>query len=340
MSFTFIFINTHGGIAPSNPQKDRQAVEVSYVLPSRDFTVYKFTVASPGKCGLNNLAERNAAIELLKTNPNPTISEINRVLKNTFNESIPSRINSSLKIRKNPEFPLPDTTSSRIEKSGLFEGPARLINKIFQIDDKSRLNLYSIEFLNGDFSGENCLDPNFLTSNGIDISKFDIVSTDNGINVIDEISLTDLLEILRQLGLSQIYIIDASCGVDSYVNLNPRHQRAVSRSYDPNAPTISKDKNFKRMITAERCTKCPADTSKTEWSLKNCCPAMVSNMFDTLTNTSTNSQSEMRYPVQTVMHNRNFNQNDIRLKTDGGKKNKTNKKNKKNKKNNKIKIKT
>jgi len=215
--------------------------------------VNKFNIACPGKTGFNLSPECVEASRLLgmhytRRSLGVTSEEMTESLLQIYEESIPKRhVNDTANIKEVQKANLENHTSEAISRdvvcSGLgptFEtNETDFTNKMFLSDLVSSAELYTIDVLNGPFKGQNIIDRKFFIENelaSLDIShKYyqnylddrvwgTILDAEDGEVVLDKageirqvlnkISLSELLVILKYLGMTNVYIIDPSCGVN------------------------------------------------------------------------------------------------------------------------------
>ena len=258
---TYICINTHGALYPSSTD---DYTPIKLANPTF-MNVEKFTITFPGTTGFGGSEECEKAKELTESEEFITSKRMETELKKTYFENIPKRRRMDSIIKKsNLEEHIGDVSKSSIPYHEPMEPQqGAFFFKSYEIDQIYTRNLFSIDILNGRFAGSNILDYNFLSKYypsilAADSSEF--FTFPNGIRVLKEIELSELLYLLYSIGITNVFIIDPSCS-NNIDAKNLREERRMKRAeIQARAQKNSRSGTIISMdepSTNSICKKCP-----------------------------------------------------------------------------------
>jgi len=217
---TYICINMHSACIPTNFENSDQTPQMIRETDPQQFLMHKYTVAFPGFNGMKKMGECGFAKENIEENPNITPGNMMNALRIYFNVSKGSRREVEQTIKNSKcarDASMCDVKNwDQMEpKNGFF------YFKKYGIDKKDK-NFRSIEVLNGPFKGVNILDYRFLSrhfplpeniANLVDESNIEHFLQDN-VQLLKLIDLTQLMQLLKHIGISNVFAIDVGCSVN------------------------------------------------------------------------------------------------------------------------------
>lgn len=230
-SITYICINMHGSLYPTS---NTDFTPIKLANPTF-MNVQKFSITFPGTTGFNDSPECMKAKELIHREEFITPKRMETELMKTYNKSISERKKDDLSIKKksDPKQHISDTSRYSIPCQEFMEPQQGVFFfKSYEIEQDYDANLFSIAILNGRFAGSNILDYNFLSTYypsilGVDPSE--LFTYPNGLRVLKEIELSELLYLLYSIGITNVFIIDPSCS-NNIDAKNLRDERRMKRA--------------------------------------------------------------------------------------------------------------
>ena len=228
---TYICINMHGSLYPTSTD---DYTPIKLANPTF-MNVQKFTITFPGTTGLNDSPECKKAKELIQREEFVTPKRMETELMKVYNSSLSERKkdDSSIKKKSDPKQHIGDISTVSIKYHEPMEPQQGVFFfKSYEIDQDYTADLFSVAILNGRFKGENILDYNFLSRYypsiiGADPSEF--FTFQNGLKVLKEIELSELLHLLYSIGITNVFIIDPSCS-NNIDAKNLREERRMKRA--------------------------------------------------------------------------------------------------------------
>ena len=230
-SIIYICINMHGALDPSSSD---DPTPIKLAAP-RFMNVQKLSITFPGTTGLNDSPEFLRAKKLLDDEEFVTPKRMETELMKVYNSSIPERKNDDKNIKKksDPKQHIGDISMYSIQCQNRMEPQQGVFYfKSYQIDENYSRELFSVEILNGRFKGANILDYNFLSKYyplilGADPNN--LFTFPNGLKVLKEINLSELLYLLYSIGITNVFIIDPTCSNNIEAE-NLREERRMKRA--------------------------------------------------------------------------------------------------------------
>jgi len=260
----YICINMHGSLYPTS-SSDPTPIK----LRNPTFmNVQKFSITFPGTTGLNDSPEFVRAKELIQREEFITPKRMETELLKTYYNSMESRRKDDLSIKKksDPKQHISDISRYSIPCQEYMEPQQGVFFfKSYEIDQDYDADLFSIYVLNGPFAGTNILDYNFLSRyypSILGADPNDLFTFPNGLRVLKEIELSELLYLLYSIGITNVFIIDPSCSnnIDAKNLRDERRMKRVTIQEYGNKPSgtiITMD----QPPTNNVCKKCNTSTA-------------------------------------------------------------------------------
>jgi hypothetical protein len=232
---TYICINMHSACIPTNFETGNQTPRMIENPDPRIFSMQKYTVAFPGFNGMKKMGECGYARETMERLPNITPEYMADALKMYFDESKLHR--NKVEQRRTDMKCARDANMCGVKGWDQMEPKNDFFYyKKYEIDEKDK-DFRSIEVLNGPLKGVNILNYRFLSrhlplpeniANLVDESNIEYFIQDN-IRVLKSIDLMQLMQLLKHISLSNVFVIDVGCSVNYYAN-SGRDNDAMKRS--------------------------------------------------------------------------------------------------------------
>ena len=272
----YICINMHGALYPTS---NTDPTPIKLRNPTF-MNVQKFSITFPGTTGLNDSQECKKAKELLQYEEFITPKRMTTELMKTYNNSVPERRKDDLSIRKKSDIKqhIGDISRYSIPCQEYMEPQQDVFFfKSYEIDENYSRQLFSVDILNGPFTGTNILDYNFLSRyypSILGVNPTDLFTFPNGLRVLKEIELSELLYLLYSIGITNVFIIDPTCSnnIDAKNLRDERRMKRVTIQQYRNTPSGT----IITMVeppTNSLCKKCitPAAAAAAAASGVTCC---------------------------------------------------------------------
>jgi len=231
----YICINLHGAVFGSGLTKSSPEL----LIPPQEIRIQKLTINIPGTTGLNTKLEYRAAKDLIERNPDILPETMARELIKVYKDSIPARRVQDLYLHKKEKEEdkrraiYRDSTLCSIEGQQFIEPNSlgQFFNKTYEIDIRYMDELFSIEILNGELQGYNIINRDFIEMyfSGHHFTQDRWYTFPDGTTVLKEISLQEIISILVEIGIFNVFIIDPSCS-NNFDSATSTGQRAMKQS--------------------------------------------------------------------------------------------------------------